>query len=114
MSAEVIQLSPRAALMSRRTAAQPADLIVGRLLSGSRDFYVLSVAEVDGDGFVSTCLNLDGRRYGVGRIFDLSEPYFIAAARTLTAPGLADLPGLSAADLDDIKAEFRRYAAVQA
>lgn len=97
--------------MKARAAA--GDLIVGRsTLDGW--WTVLVVDAVDADGFVSMVRDVDGLARAIGRVFAASTtaaPHLIAAAGTLTAEGLETLPGLAAQSLEDLKGEFRRYAA---
>lgn len=109
MSADILKFPGAKPGRLKRTPAASGDLIVGRLRANG-DFCVLTVGEVDDDGAVATCLDVDGKRTAISRLFDLTQNYFIAASKLLTARGRAELPGLCSPDLDDLKAAFRVHA----
>lgn len=108
----ILQFPTKRPGKNRPIPAAPGDLIVGVLKTMAPDFGVLTVAEVDDEGAVSTCLDICGARVAVFRLFDVTASYFIAPAKQLSAKGRASLPGLCASDIEDIKAAFREHAEV--
>jgi hypothetical protein len=109
MSADILKFPGTKPGKLKPTAATAGDLIVGRL-KVSGHFGVLTVGEVDDEGAVAICLDIDGKRIAISRLFDLGQHYFIAASKLLTDKGRAELPGLCSSDLSDIKAAFRAHA----
>lgn len=95
-----------------RQPAKAGDLIVGPAIIGG--WAVLSVAAVDEDGFVVLVEDEEGYRIGIGRAYltsSLETPHFIIPADKLSADGRLAVVGFHVEDLDDVRAEMRRWAA---
>lgn len=95
-----------------RHPASVGDLIVGPAVIGG--WAVLAVAGVDEDGFVVLVEDEEGRRIGIGRAYETSSletPHFIIPAEKLSADGRLAVVGFHVEDLDDVRAEMRRWVA---
>lgn len=99
----------------RRQKAEPGDLLVFRERARPQQptaWAVLLIAEVDDEGFVTTVVDVDGKRIAAHRVTDAyASKNMVCPAATLTPEGLRQLPGLAAPDVETLKAEFRKFDA---